>query len=114
MSYKPGSKVVCVNDKFDLSDPIIRSMSKPKKDVTYTVRDCEDGMVRLEEISNKQIPMDFAGVVLMVEPGFAQDRFAPLLDNRDKMTDSLLNNIELEKEEFEYLEVEETELLEVL
>lgn len=111
MSFEPGSKVVCVNDEFDLTDPVIRMMVKPKKDITYTVRDCEEGMVRLEEISNKELPMDFGGVIFMVEPGFAQNRFAPLLDNRDEMTEYLLNNLELDVEEYEYIEVEETELV---
>lgn len=109
MSYKPGSKVVCVNDEFDLTDPVIRSMVRPKKDIVYTVRDCEEGMVRLEEISNKEMPMYFGGVILMVEPGFAQNRFAPLLDNRDELTENMLNTLKLDVKEYEYLEIEETE-----
>jgi hypothetical protein len=111
MGFKVGSKIVCVNDEFDLSDPLIRVMVKPKYNVTYTVRDCDEGMVRLEEVVNKEVPMDFGGMVIMTEPGFAENRFAPLQDNRDELTESLLNDLEVDKEEYEYIEVEETELI---
>ena len=109
MSYEVGSKVVCVDDTYDLSDPLIRRLSKPKKDVTYTIREIDSPMLLLEEIVNPEIPIDMGGFVINQEPGFHQNRFAPLHDNRDEMTDALLNSLELEHEEFEYIEVEETE-----
>lgn len=111
MSFKPGEKVVCINDKYDLSDPILVSLTWPVKYKTYTVRESGDGVVWLEEITNKEIPMDFGGMVLNTEPGFAENRFVTLQEFIDSLTNSSHNSKGEDVKEYEYLEVEETELV---
>lgn len=102
MSFKVGQKVVCVNDDFTehkKNDPNfhVGLQNLPKEGVTYTVRTSEGPAIRLDELVNPVIPINLGDrqspLWIEDEPAFHMSRFAPLLDNRDQLTDSLLNDL---------------------
>lgn len=115
MSFEVGKKVVCIDGNFDITDPEFRLVFQqlPKKGVVYTIREWDSPSVKLEEVLNSEVPMNMGGIVITEEPGFNERRFKPLQDIANEMSTAILNNIDIEKkdyEEYEYLEVEETEL----
>jgi hypothetical protein len=65
----------------------------------------------LDEVVNKATPMDFGGVSFDEEPGFHERRFEPLQEKVNKLSSSIMKGIEIEKEDHDYIEVEETELV---
>lgn len=100
MSFNVGQRVVCLNG--DFPGPIRRIFKAlPVKDVVYTVRkvymarsvafpkvpDSADGEigVLLQELVNPPDPGNKHGREL----GFSIDRFAPLQEDLDKLTESL-------------------------
>lgn len=110
MIYAPGKKVVCIDDDFSgLSEKSMRAFRQlPVKNAVYTIREFEDPSVKLEEIKNPKVKINMGGVLVDGEAGFHKNRFAPLLDNRDQMTDSLLEEISegIEEELLEYFDLE--------
>jgi hypothetical protein len=111
MSYKVGQEVVCINSTFDTSDPDFYRVFKqlPKKGITYTIREYDAPSIKLEEVQNSEVPMDMGGITMNEEPGFNQNRFAPLIEGRQGMSESSFNTFEPEVKEYELIEVEETE-----
>jgi len=111
MSYKVGSKVVCVNADFsalikehpEFLDVFIQL---PKESKVYTVRTTEIGAIRLEELVNSECEINLGGVEIWEEPAFDSRRFAPLLENRDELTESMLDDILIDEQEYEYFEIE--------
>lgn len=103
--YTPGKKVVCINDDFDgLSEANRKVFSKlPVKDKVYTVREFDDPSLKLEEIVNPVVTMNVGGILMEQEGAFHKSRFAPLLENRDELSESILADIsiEIEHEELE-------------
>ena len=57
--------------------------------------------IKLEEVQNSEVPMDMGGITMNEEPGFNQDRFAPLIDMSEEMAET--TSIEIEKELLEYI-----------
>lgn len=114
--YSVGSKVVCVDDLFDITLPNFQDIfhQLPKNEVTYKVRENDgSGAIKLEEIVNPEFPFDLGAGVMWTEPAFAQVRFAPLLEDRDELSESLLEDIELDvlvNEGMQDLEIESYEL----
>ena len=113
MGFKVGQKVICVDGSFDTHDEEFRRVftQLPEEGVVYTIREIDSPSVKLDEISNKPVPMDFGGVTFEEEPGFHERRFKPLEEQVNKMSSAILKGVELEKEDFDYIEVEETELV---
>ena len=103
MSYKVGQEVVCINSTFDTSDPDFYRVFKqlPKKGITYTIREYDAPSIKLEEVQNSEVPMDMGGITMNEEPGFNQDRFAPLIEGSEEMAET--TSIEIEKELLEYI-----------
>lgn len=95
MTYAPGNRVVCVDDDFsELSEKSMKAFRQlPVKNAVYTIREFEDPSIKLEEIKNPKIKINMGGVLIDGEAGFHKSRFAPLLDNRNQLTDSLLEKI---------------------
>lgn len=56
--FRVGDRVVCINDRYSVTDPKYMFMSFPKKGKTYTVRGfCSMGSsMHLEEIRNEPLP----------------------------------------------------------
>ena len=91
--FEPGEKVVCVDDRFHPEIAFLFT-ALPKKDVVYTVRECDMGRAKwvsaqkgwdsvdmkvlLVELSNPLDPSTLKGCPS--ELGFAARRFAPLTD----------------------------------
>lgn len=114
MSYRVGTKVVCVDANFDklrdMDPDFFQAFHElPEDSKVYKVRTSEQGAIRLEEIRNPECPINLGGVEVWDEPAFASRRFAPLIEDRNEMTDSLLNDLtkEVEYEELELVEVGE-------
>ena len=105
MSYRVGQKVVCVNDDFLqlAADPNFTRVFKqlPKRDVTYTIREYDAPSMKLEEIQNDEVLMDLGGLSIKEEPGFHQNRFAPLQENVEEMTES--TSVGIEEEVLEHI-----------
>lgn len=103
MGYKVGQEVVCVNDSFDTSDPdFYRVFTQlPKKDIVYTIREYDAPSIKLEEVQNNEVPMDMGGITMNEEPGFNQNRFAPLISDSEEMAETTA--IVIEKEVIEYI-----------
>lgn len=102
MSFKIGQKIVCVDSTFDKSDPdFFRVFQQlPVKGVVYTVREYDAPSVKLEEVQNSEVPMDLGGITMNEEPGFNQNRFAPLIEKSDSVEVS--EAVKTEKEVLEY------------
>jgi hypothetical protein len=98
MSFKVGQEVVCVNDSFDTSDPnFYRVFTQlPKKGITYTIREYDAPSIKLEEVQNSEVPMDMGGITMTEEPGFNQNRFAPLIEGSKEMEETAEAVIEKE------------------
>lgn len=99
---KVGDKVVCVDDDFTthkINDPNFHLMFKqlPVKDEVYTVRSIDSVAIRLNEVVNPIVPINLGDrsnpIWIEDEPAFHISRFAPLLNNRDELTDNVLNGI---------------------
>ena len=111
MSYKVGSKVVCVNADFST---LIKEHPEfldvftqlPIENSVYTVRTSDEGAIRLEELINPECAINLGGVDVWEEPAFDSRRFAPLLENRDELTESMLDDILIDEQEYEYFEIE--------
>jgi len=105
--YTPGKKVVCVNDDFSgLPENNMRAFRQlPVKDVVYTIREFDDPSLKLEELLNPIVTMNVGGILMDQEGAFHKSRFAPLLEDREEMTDSILESIGIgiEEEMFELL-----------
>lgn len=102
MDHKVGSKVVCVDGDFTThieNDPDFFQTFHgiPKEGKTYKVRTSECGAVRLDEIVNPVGPINLGEPIGVIwdEPAFEGVRFAPLLDNRDDLTNEMLKGIGL-------------------
>lgn len=105
MRISVGSKVVCVNSDFSGLSENNRKVFKqlPTKGTVYTVREFDDPSIKLEEIVNPVVEMDVGGIRLNQEGAFHKNRFAPLLEDRDELTESILEDIEFEElEDIEY------------
>ncbi|WP_448520444.1 hypothetical protein [Rhodoflexus sp.] len=82
--FTPGDKVVCINADFSMYPNIFDVFKQlPKRDEIYTVRQKQyiEGMgyrILLEEIHNPPVYIDM--VKGMVEPAFAANRFALLMN----------------------------------
>jgi hypothetical protein len=107
--HKVGDKVACVNDVFDTTQVNFTLMFEqlPIKDQVYVIRTSESGAVRLEEILNPVVPINLGDIESPIwitdEVAFASDRFAPLLTNRNELTEELLNDISIGVEEEELM-----------
>lgn len=99
--YTPGKKVVCINDDFSAmpQNNMKAFRQLPVKDVIYTVREFDDPSLKLEEINNPTVTMNVGGILMDQEGAFHKNRFAPLLEDREEMTESLLEDISIEIEE---------------
>ena len=89
--FKVGSKVVCIDDKFE-DDPKlpfkVSEIKKPVKGVVYTIRgftEDERGFgLRLKEISNEEY--HYGPSRGAEEPGFMVNRFVPF-DKFNQLSD---------------------------
>lgn len=101
--FKPGMRVVCVNDDFGADAPAVSTrlgITLPTKGTVYTLREvvkcgcCTHLNVRLAEIRNPIIRMLDGG---QDEPAFGDFRFRPLDESRLDVFRNLL--VDLPKEE---------------
>ena len=106
--FKPGQRVVCVNDRFDaIQQATIPNL--PKRDKAYVIRDVfqvtrngtSSGIwaLHLTEIRNPNLPHP-SGLGTF-EPSFAANRFSELADDRaasEHAADVMLRQLEEEVE----------------
>jgi hypothetical protein len=100
--FKPGMKVVCIDDDFSMH-PMISEHYKvlPKKDITYTIRQVRpagaEGGILLDEIKNP--PIFFTLYQGKLEPAFNPIRFAPLdelhSEEAEKAVEELIKELDL-------------------
>lgn len=103
MSFKPGTRVICVNSDFSMYPMITEHyQALPIKNNVYTVKEVRpmgaEGGILLEELSNS--PVFFPHFGGKMEPAFNPNRFRPLdtLENEEaeKAVEELLKEVELE------------------
>jgi len=103
MSFKPGTKVVCINSDFSMHPMIVEHyQALPLKDQVYTVREVRpmgaEGGILIEELKNT--PVFFAHFGGKLEPAFNPKRFAPLneieSEEATEAVEEMLKEIDIE------------------